>query len=208
MSPLEEACRLSCEAWVHSLPQDIEQHEFSAKFRRKMDRLSDKMRGDRYHTLTRKAVRALIAAAVVIFSATVVMANPQSREYIIKNYLGKATYSMAGNADAAAVTDFQLGYIPAGFTKTGEYLCSDVFTFEYENERKNLEASKFTIGTDISFSTSDSDYEEVSIGGISYVLFTTPNGENAVIFNNGQYTYLISGDLNKDELIKVAEGAE
>lgn len=54
MTIFEKAVQLSLETWVDSLPEsnDIPTYEFSKRHNKKMKRLINIMRGDRYHLLT------------------------------------------------------------------------------------------------------------------------------------------------------------
>ena len=75
MTTFEKAVQLSLETWVDSLPEpnDIPMYEFSKRHNRKMKRLINKMRGDRYHLLTSTEERVLNAVIMLILVFVMIM---------------------------------------------------------------------------------------------------------------------------------------
>ena len=57
MSKLEEAAKLALEDWVATLPDEIPEPVYSTQHIKKMNKLIDKMRGNRYHYFTTKTVQ-------------------------------------------------------------------------------------------------------------------------------------------------------
>ena len=77
MTTFEKAVQLSLETWVDSLPEpkpnDIPMYEFSKRHNRKMKRLINKMRGDRYHLLTSTEEKIVYAVITLILVFVMIM---------------------------------------------------------------------------------------------------------------------------------------
>ncbi|MFR5876138.1 MAG: hypothetical protein ACLUFN_06580, partial [Eubacterium sp.] len=115
---LYKACLAAEEVWFDSMDLIEGEHQFSASFERKMNRLIDKMRNDKYHHLTRRATRAIIIAAVLLAIATTVIASPRTREYIVEKFNNHSTYSVEEGYEGEIEDDLVVGYIPEGFELT------------------------------------------------------------------------------------------
>lgn len=75
MTIFEKAVQLSLETWIDSLPDlnDVPTYKFSKRHSKKMERLINKMRGDRYHLLTSTEERVLNAVIMLILVFVMIM---------------------------------------------------------------------------------------------------------------------------------------
>lgn len=75
MTTFEKAVQLSLETWVDSLPEpnDKPTYEFSKRHNKKMKRLMNKMRGDRYHLLTSTEEKIVYAVIMLILVFVMIM---------------------------------------------------------------------------------------------------------------------------------------
>ena len=75
MTIFEKAVQLSLEKWVDSLPDlnDVPTYKFSKRHNRKMKRLINKMRGDRYHLLTSTEEKVVYAVIMLILVFVMIM---------------------------------------------------------------------------------------------------------------------------------------
>ena len=85
MTNFEKACLMSCEKWVSSFSVK-DDFVFSKSFDKRMDILTDKMRNNKYHRMSRKTMRVLIVAAIILSFATTAFAIPSTRKYLIMVY--------------------------------------------------------------------------------------------------------------------------
>lgn len=199
MNNFNDACTLSCDDWLNNFSESYE-CDFSNAFDKEMQKLTDKMRNDKYHKFTRKTMSALIIAAVVFSFATTVFAIPSTRKYIIEKFTDHFSYAVIETGNIDTVEDIIVGYIPKGF-ELSDINSSFGLVQEYRKNNEWFIINKDTIDIEINFDALDK--ETKSINGTEYLLFITDN-TNGVIWNNGSYTYTVSGNIAKEELIKIA----
>lgn len=199
MNHFNDACSLSCDDWLSNFSESYD-CDFSKTFDKEMQKLADKMRNDKYHKFTRKTMHALIIAAVVLSFATTVFAVPSSRKYIIEKFKDHFSYTVTETDNIDIVKNITVGYIPDGF-KLSYSDSSFGWVQEYKRNNEWFIINKDTIDIEINFDALDT--ETKIINGTEYLLFITDN-TNGVIWNNGSYTYTISGNIDKEELVKIA----
>lgn len=204
MDNFSEACLASCDKWLSSYP-DTEAFAFSSHFNRRMKILTDKMRKDRYHRLTRKTVCAIIAAALIAAITVTTFAVPSSREYIIEEFSDHFSYKTESTNFVRKLDSLNIGYIPEGFEKTDEYYLTTEICIVYQKDDIWFTVSKYTIDTEIDIDLSPR--ETKIINGNEYLIFTT-DSTNGIIWNNGSYIYMVSGSANKDEILNIALNME
>ncbi len=200
MDKFNDAYELSCDDWVNNFSASYD-YEFSKSFDKKMNKLIDKMRSDKYHKLTKKSMQALIIAAIILSLATTVFAIPSSREYALKQFRDHFSYSVAETDDVVYIDSITVGYIPDGFKKSSSNESEVLILYEYENNEKWFTIIKNTINAEINFNSENRIIK--NINGIEYIL-SSNDSTNGVIWNNGLYTYSISGNIDKEELFNIA----
>lgn len=203
MDKFKEVCALSCDDWLDGFSQSYE-YEFSDSFNKNMQKLADRMRNDKYHVFTRKAVYALIIAAVILSFATTVFALSSSREYNINIFSNHSEYNVFDTKNAGVVDNLNVNYVPTGFKKVEDY----GYMFIYENGDKNFAVEKCEINTTIGFDTEEYPYENLVINGVEAIYFKADDKNAGIIFNNGDYIFIISGNIDKEELVKIAQDIE
>lgn len=199
MNNFNDACTLSCDDWLNNFSESYD-YDFSKSFDKEMQKLIDKMRKDKYHKFTRKSMQALIIAAIILSFATTVFAIPSSRKYIIQQFKDHFSYTVSDiDSNINDVDEITIGYISNGF-KLSNMSSTFGIVQEYKHNNEWFTINKDTINTEINF---DSLEREIKvINGTEYLLFTTDR-TNGVIWNNGLYTYTITGNINEEELIKI-----
>lgn len=204
MSNFEEACALSCEEWVNSLPDDVH-FDFSPKFEKEMSILIDKMRNDKYHRFTKKTMTTLIIAAIILSFATTVFAVPSTRDYITKKFKDHFLYTVTDIDEVEAVNNLVIDDIPYGFIKTDEDH-SEINIYEkYSNEDLWFTVFKSPIDSFINYD--NSEQEVLTIDNIEYVVYHN-DLTTGIIWNNSFYTYRIIGNIEKEKLIEIASKTE
>lgn len=201
---LYEACLIAQDLWFDSMDLIEGEHEFSKSFERKMNRLIDKMRNDKYHHLTRRATRALIIAAIILALATTVIASPRTREYIIEKFSDHSTYTVEDGYEGE-VEDLVVGYIPDGFELTYEVNEFDQVVKEYKKDDFVFSLSKTNTSKNYEFDTEFYDSEIINYDNIDYIYYKDKQGSNGLIWNLSNTSYLISGNIDKDIMIKIAK---
>lgn len=201
MNNFNDACTLSCDDWLNNFSESYDCN-FSKSFDIEINKLIDKMRNDKYHKFTKKSMQVLIIAAIILSFATTAFAIPSSRKYIIQQFKDHFSYTVSDiDSNINDINEITIGYVPYGFM-INYTDSSELETFkEFRNSNNWFSVSKNTINTEINF---DSLEREIKvINGLEYLLFTT-DSTNGVIWNNGLYTYTVSGNIAKEELLKIA----
>ena len=204
MSVFEEACYLSNQRWISSLPEEFEPLEFSKRHQKQMRILFDKMRRDKYHRFTKRATLALIAAIIAISMTITAFAIPSTREFIIHKFFEYSTYSVVGG-EANTVDNIKIGYIPEGFEKTSDYKDDSMLDYIYKS-LDNLswfEIRKTMLNQNTDFDTQQYHYEEVKYNNTTYIYYKN-NSTKGYIWNNSNYVYVVSGNISKEVLFNIA----
>lgn len=205
MTNFEKACLMSCEDWVNKISEDYshqKQFVFSKSFEKNMDTLIDKMRNNKYHRLTRKSMRVLIVAAILLSFATTAFAIPTTREYIIKQFQDHFSYWVTDVDEIDLTEDISIGYVPDGFIKTDEDYSEIGIYCEYTNNSAWFSILKHPIDIAINYDNNKQEIE--NINNIDYVI-ASMNDTQIIVWNNGQYSYRIVGNIDKSILITIAE---
>ncbi len=208
MSKFAEACRLSYEEWEATLPniEDIPEPEYSKRHIKRMNKLFDQMRGDKYHHFTRKTVRVMIIAAVLATLLLTAFVIPSSKEYLVENFDLFGIYKISEHNNNAVSGEIDVSYIPEGYELVG----IDISPISIINSYKSKDGQKITISINASsasveFNTENSNIEEITVENITYLCATRTNGSNVIIWSKNDYIYQVRGDFAKEELIKIAE---
>lgn len=203
MSEFEEALWLSAENWVDSFPTDLPKHKFSKKHNKI---INDIIYGkqDKKIKFSKGTIKVLIIAAVLLAIATTVFAILPSREYIVDKFSNHSEYNVVDKKNSKSVTSLNVNYIPAGFEKSDDY--GD--TVQYVNGDKEFVVDKIELTASIGFDTEHYDPEIIKINGIDAVYYRSNYNEKGIIFNDRNYIYMIAGNIEKDELVQIAQNVK
>ena len=221
---LKAACYSAFRAEDLSIEIPAGEHTFSKRFQRKMKRTirqadraaaGDQPRIRRVHW---KAVLVTVLAVLLSVSVTVMAVEPLREGFLkmIRNVFSDHTEISFETASEVSEIEggfqvFQLGYIPAGFQLTEETDLSEAefYVALYEGQegktftftQTTLEQASFNIGS------KDHKYEEFTINGMNAYYNEDQINNNLVLYNE-QYAITISGNIPKEELVKIAQSAK
>lgn len=208
MSKFAEACKLSYEEWEATLPniEDIPEPEYSKKHMKRMNKLFDRMRGGKYHRFTRRAVRIMIVAAVLVAILLSAFAIPSSREYLIENFDLFSVYKISEHNNNAVGGEIEVGYIPDGYELVEIDSLNKSVTNIYKAENgQTFEISKTSSSTQIDFDTENGMAETFSTNGIDYTCYARKNEFCGIMWISNDYIYQVRGNFTQEELLKIAE---
>ena len=206
MLQIEKAVALDTQAWLNTLPREVPAYAFSAPYLKFIAKLTDKMRGDKYHRFTKKATAVVIIAAILLSISIVALAATVGKDFILKHFNGYAQVEVSDVEKSSFVANFVLTYIPEGFNKTDEFVSQGIITYSYSNNDSWFDISKEEITSDIGIDEEYGSVLEIEYKGKKYLLSEDESGR-ALIWNDGKYLYDINGTLSKEELLKIAQGA-
>ena len=207
MSEFEEALWLSAENWADSFPTDSPKHKFSETHNKVINEIIYGKQ-DKKIKLSKGTIKVLLIAAVLLAIATTAFAIPQSREYIVDKFSNHSEYNVVDKKKSTKVKSLNVNYIPAGFEKVEDYISEDFYIENYKNADKSFAVQKLKLSRSIGFDTEYHDAENIKTNDLDGVYYRDDNEEKGIIFNDGNYIYIISGNIEKDELVKIAQNVE
>ncbi len=211
MSKFAEACKLSFEDWLLTMPnvEDLPEPQFSQRHIKRMNRLMDKMRGDKYHYFTRKTARALLVAAIIATLLLSAFVIPSSREFITENFDIFGIYKITEHNNNSVNSEITVDYLPEGY----ELVETDTFTkyviYYYEcPEKDSLYINKSSSSMELDFNTEQGYITKINIDNIVYSYSTNSANQNSILWTEKDYIYQVCGELPKEELLKIAQSVK
>lgn len=204
MSTFEDACRLSCERWVDSLPDKVPEHRFSQKHNEKMKELFSEGHKTDIRKLSKRTIRLILIAAILLALSITAYAVPAFREFTVNKFLNHSEYEVSKTEQVKKVKSLKVNYIPAGFKISEDYGTAVL----YKNKDKIFAIEKATIDASIGYDTEKYEDEIIEINGIKAVYYRSDDENSGIIFNNGDYIFMVSGNIEKEELVKIAQNVE
>ena len=209
MDKLTLACEMSLDKWLDTFPEEIPEPECSKKHEKWKKKLFDRMRGDRYHKFTTKAVKVMLVAAVLCALLLTAFVIPSSREFMLDKFDEYSTYKLTENNKNSVSGEITVGYVPEGFELSNNVNLDKQVTKTY----LNLDGTFFTIfkhasSIKVDFDTETYVVEEISHKNIQYLYCNGNDGINSIIWNKNDYIYQIEAPFEKEELLKIAKTVE
>lgn len=206
MSKFANACVLSYNEWVATIPEELPEPEYSKRHIRQVNALKNKMRGDVYHRFTTKTIKVMLVAAVLFAMLLTAFVIPSSREFIIDNLGIYSTYELTEDNGNSVNGEITVGYIPEGFEleDVGEYSKSTYIKYSSSDDLA-FTIVKYSSSIKIDFDTETGDKVDIVIDGTTYTYCSDINNYSTIIWNKNDYVYKVEGSLVLDELIKIAE---
>lgn len=206
MTNFEAAVELSLNNWVASLPTEFVLPEPTVAYNKGIEKLMDKMRGDRYHRLTRSTARALLIAAIIIALATVTFAATVGRDFIVQKFGDHSSYKVVDVSDSKNVDIINIGYLPDGFEMSKSIRYDEAVLLIYSKNEEWINVSKANIIDQPNFETEHKNSEKISIKNYEGVYFENPaQNYRGLVFNDGEYVFTVECSISKEELIRIAE---
>lgn len=213
MNNLEAACRLSCENWIDSFPEDIPEHEFSREHIEKMQPLLVQKGTELKPRISRKSLKFILIAAILMSLATTifVVAKPAFEKYSLKKSSDHSMYDVIldDKSNVKKVNSLSVNYIPSGFEKTEEEnnINSIIYTYK-DNNNKHFYIGKYTLDTSVGYNTEKYKEELIKIDNKECIYYNVGSDMHGLVFNNGEYIYEIDGNISKEELVDIAQNIE
>jgi len=208
MSNLENALRLNLIEEMSLLPEEFEEYGFSSEYKKNIERLFDKMRGDRIHKFTKKATIIILVAAILFLlaiagGARIIM---KDRQFAYNAGSEAVQYQVVGKPTPKYVDSITVGYIPKGFTKEVVYEDKSSFCWKYKKDDEYFDITKCLINSTVLLDATEGSTQEIQIGEITY-LYNKPEDEeySFVMWNNKEYIIFICSNLPKEEMLKIAQ---
>lgn len=172
-------------------------------------------RADRIKLLTKTALKTVVSAAAafgIIFCMLLtqpeVYAAVQSTIRNIFDTHDRVQFVGEAPAEGSFDDTIRLGYVPEGYyLSNGDYTPIDV-VLTYTNTIDEIVFEYgFADGTVAYIDNEHSKYEQFSSNGIEYHYYesTDTRFPSIILWEDDEYSYIIHGQLSKNEFVKIAE---
>ena len=212
---LAQAAAELANAIYESTPtSEVPAHQFSKRFEKKMARLIQKTKHPtRYRFLRTAACFILI---LTIGFVSVITVNAEAREFIEgwvkEQYKSFSRYFFPNDAEPNEPVKYQLGWLPDGCEFVTSFEIDGGETYIYTDEQETLIHFTYiseTYNTQAFVSSDGYVNESVLVSGYPGDLYlaNNPNDTSTIVWINTEKNvlYIVSGDFNAEELIKIAE---
>lgn len=197
-----------CEALAKKYP-------LPKKEKRAFDRAAKQMKYNKSLVKVYLSRAAVVFLCIIALGACVMMTSPTVRaavKNVIVEWFDKYTnFSFVatdtGSGDFENVEDVKIGYIPEGYELVNISESPFSITYFYCFADKEYYIDVFKNNENELFADNErSKYENVVINNHqSWVIYDNVNNHGSLILTGSKISISISGDLPKDELIKIAE---
>lgn len=203
---LYQTLELYNEAMVEAykpLEQEKE-HQFSRKFERKMSSLIRRQKKPYYFAISTPRRRVAIVAALIAILMLTACSIPPVRDFVVKVYREFSTIIF--NTDADNIDDvFEKAYIEIPDGYTAKELSSEPYFVEMKNGVSNIRFEQVQLAnTQVDIDTEGTTHENIVINGLNGVYYYN-KGRDVFVWTDNRYCYILSGDIGKEELLKIAE---
>ena len=210
----QAAAELANAIYKSTPTSEVPAHQFSKRFEKKMSRLIQKAN----HPILYKFLRAAACFLLVmtIGFGSIMTVNAEAREFIAgwvkEQYKSFTRYFFSNDAESTESVKYQLGWLPDGCEFVTSFEIDGGETYIYTDEQETLIHFTYTSETNNTQAFVSSDgyvNESVLVSGYPGDLYlaNNPNDTSAIVWINTDKNvlYIVSGDFNAEELIKIAE---
>ena len=197
------------EEYEAMIPQIVEEHIFSARFEKKMDRLIKRRQKPYYALISTGARRAAcIIAAVVVLSASALSVKAVREKvwhFITRVFSDhtKITTDREQFADYPETIEeeYFIGNLPEDFELV-EYVSADTMVYSvYENYDSYISFSQSTKDSYVlNIDNEQSEQSTLETDGQEYMIIHNDN-YYTIIWDNGKYVFTLTSNIDKDSTL-------
>lgn len=212
------ACEKTCEKIADEYPTTGKNHHvFSYEFEQKMKELTEAKQKrklfNRFNSVGRR-IAIIVVISIIILTTTVFSVKALRVpiiDFFVKAYEEFFTI-FTGDADKKYTEEFNFTpksptYVPKGFS------CDKIYEDDL-SYRENYSSSVgllYYIKQDRLYQNQKIDIdqydEKIELSGIQYYYYVT-DADNSVVWFDADYSYMISGNIDKEEMLKIAQSME
>ena len=209
MSKLAQACELSLNEWLATIPDELPEVEYSQKHERWKKNLFNKMRGGYYHRFTTKTIKVMLIAAILMALLMTAFVFPSSRESTVDSFNVFSIFKITKHNKNSVNREIEVGYIPEGFELEQKDSMAKLLQFKYVSTNgQYFTIFKSSSSMEMKFDSENFITEKITIDNIKYTYCQGNKGVNNIVWTINDYVYRLSGTLTKDELLKIAKTVE
>ncbi len=215
MSNLARAIAAALTSEYKSSVPDGSEHEFSEKFEKKMNKLIKKRNLPFYMLINTagKRIAGIVIGIIIALSAAVI-----SIEALREGFIDFITMIFGDHSVVRSVeTENAPEIIEEIYGITADISGYEVIFEEYDTYAIHIGFAKDNSviifkqhikNKGINYNTENSEVISVDINGREAIYYLDNHNYHNIIWNNGYYTFFLSSDIGKDELISLAKSVE
>ena len=190
---LDEALQLIIENEKFEEPKAV---KFSKEHEEKMRKIFEEEREKENKKRIKTFVKIASLAACVVLLFFVI-----NSFYVKENSLNKPQPIVGEDTRNNILTE----YIPQGFEKVGERITANVVLLSYS---KGDEYFRISINAAASAKSEiENATEKVKVNSFTG-MYSSADGVNSLLWSDNDRVYSVTGNISKDEIIKIAEGVK
>ncbi len=193
----------------------VEDHSFSPKFERKVRKLINRRRKPYFRMINTVGKRvACIALAVFIATATTVMSVGAFREAFIGFFIN----TFSDHSDLKGVDDdqhpdtiediYEIGYDLSGYYVDfkSDYEHGHILKYKNKDTKSIIRLEQYTNSSlNLAINTEDAEITHIDMNGYDTIYYCDNHNYHVLIWDNGEYTIIISSNLSKEETFEIAK---
>ena len=191
------------EEWFATLPEPEEVPEFEVS--KHFLRWEQRVIYGKKSTASKAVKVVLIAAALIILLSVIALSTTKGREFFMQFFNESAVFSLYAEKSEKIQT-LEIGYIPENFELDNAYDDRILCFYHYSSEGQEIEIQKQLVEITVDFNKRSSSYERINRDGIIYHILLKEGKICNVFWNQNNYYYQVSGNINKEEALKIAYG--
>lgn len=192
---------------------DGQKHEFSNGHKEKMQEFFERERKDK--TKIRRKVyfkRIAVSFIAVIAISNIAISNVSAWRVRFMNFITETTQHYTNfkfnddnlNKDSYKFDDVTLRYIPKGFLLENNKKTGNNITIRFNKTDEYFDLRTKDIKGSLSIDTEDAYVKELIIKGRK-AFYSENDYINILVWNDGEIMYILTGNIEENELIKIAE---
>ena len=205
----EEASKTILES--DGMDTEVEKVEFSSEHNENMDKLfRDMRRKERLRAFPKKAMRVagIVILVVALISGTIYSVEAWRNKFLNFMFDSEAPKTEIKFGDTKQEELYKervhLGYIPDGFKLVENTVSPKNVFLVFANDKMYFQIKMSELRANGSVNTKDGSAENININNYEGVFLKNKN-ENILIWHDSKYVFRISSNLDKYELVKIAE---
>lgn len=193
------------------LEEPDEEIVFSKEHQNKMKRIFRKERQKEFlKVFSKHAQRAACILLVLIIGSGIAIYSVEAWRIKILNFVleigqPNTDFNFSDNGGSSySDDDITLEYVPMGFEMTNSYSTRQKVFLTFTNGEKYFHIVITDIDTNSSIDTENGTMDKTEVNGFE-AIYTTNHNINAIIWHNNELVFRISGNILKEEILKIAE---
>lgn len=155
--------------------------------------------------ISRKKLIAILIAAILLLALAISATAYSLKKFEIISFDGFSQIIFEKQNQKNSVGNISIGYIPDGFVQT-EYRNQGIYVIcEYDNGNDYFIAVKDTVFGKTYVDNEHGDLFTEKKNGIEYIISGTEGKSVSIFWLRDGFYYSVSGNIGKDELLKIAE---